>query len=56
VLKLFPGAALHLAEPVHFYAQLSQHIRGLSPTSQFPPSGGTGRNALTCEAEKPTWP
>src|SRR3954463_16332842 len=43
-----PRAAPHIAGPIHFSAQLFQHICGLSPTSQFSPSGGAGGNAPTC--------
>jgi hypothetical protein len=35
--------------------QLFQHMNGLSPTSQFSPSGGAG-NAPTRGAGIPTWP
>ena len=51
-----PRAAPHIAGPIHFSAQLFQHINGLSPTSQFSPSGGAGRNAPTRGAEMPTRP
>src|SRR5258708_15663055 len=51
-----PRAAPHTAGPIHFSAQLFQHIRGLSPTSQFSPSGGAGGNAPTRGAEMPTRP
>jgi hypothetical protein len=50
------AAAPHIAGPIHFSAQLFQHIRGLSPTSQFSPSGGAGGNAPTPGAEIPTRP
>jgi hypothetical protein len=51
-----PRAAHHIAGPIHFFAQLFQHMRGLSPTSQFSPSGGAGGNAPTRGAEMPTRP
>src|SRR5258706_16477515 len=50
-----PRAAPHIAGPIHFSAQLFQHIRGLSRTSQFSPSGGAG-NAPARAAEMPTRP
>ena len=52
-----PRAAHHIAGPIHFFAQLFQHIRGLSPTSQFSASGGAvGGNMPTRGAEMPTRP
>ena len=51
-----PRAAPHIAGPIHFSAQLFQHINGLSPTSQFSPCGGAGGNAATRGAEMPTRP
>src|SRR5258708_19661512 len=52
-----PRAAHHIAGPIHFSAQLFQHIRGLSPTSQFSASGGAvGGNMPTRGAEMPTRP
>src|SRR4029077_20125287 len=36
--------------------RLFQHINGLSPTSQFSPSGGAGGNAPTRGARMPTGP
>jgi hypothetical protein len=40
----------------HFSSQLFQHMRGLSPTSQFSPSGGAAGNAPAPAAEMPTRP
>jgi hypothetical protein len=56
MLKRFSGnrASFDRADP--FYAQLSQHTRGLSPTSQFSPLGGAGGNALTYGVEMSTRP
>src|SRR6266436_7350317 len=51
-----PRVAHHITGPIHFFAQLFQHIRGLSPTSQFSPSGGAAGNAPACAAEMPTRP
>jgi hypothetical protein len=51
-----PRAAPHIAGAIHFSARLFQHINGLSPTSQFSPSGGAGGNAPTRGAEMRTWP
>jgi len=51
-----PRAAHHIAGPIHFFAQLFQHINGLSPTSQFSPCGGAGANAPTRGAEMRTRP
>ena len=52
-----PRAAHHITGPIHFFAQLFQHIRGLSPTSQFSASGGAvGGNMPTRGAEMPTRP
>jgi hypothetical protein len=51
-----PRAAHHIAGPIHFFAQLLQHMCGLSPTSQFSPTGGAGGNAPTRGAEMPTPP
>ena len=48
-----PRAAPHITGPIHFSAQLLQHINGLSPTSQFPPFGGAGGNAPRRGAEMP---
>jgi hypothetical protein len=45
-----------MAGPIHFFAQLYQHMRGLSPTSQFSPSGGAEGDAPTRGAEMPTRP
>ena len=49
-------AGPHIAGPIHFSAQLFQHINGLSPTSQFSPSGGAGGNAPPRGAKMPTRP
>ena len=52
-VDIVPRVAPHIAGPIHFSAQLFQHINGLSPTSQFSPSGGAGGNAPTRGARMP---